>query len=330
MDTFNKKPLLSSRDIVKDMAERRVKFGFISKEKAVTFLEKNNNYFKLASYRKNFDKNMSGENKGKYSDLDFAYLIDLSTIDMQLRYLLMKMCLDIEHFLKVRLLQMIEANDIEDGYSIVKKYFDLKLNAEKSNSRAVDEITHMVGNPYCGELIFKYGITKESRQIENLPIWVFIEVVSFGTLREIYQLYCETYDFQNDFKYMLMTVNNLRNAVAHNNCLINYLYSNKPDSVYNFAPDLDVLKFLGAAGVSKDMRRNKMKNPRINQITTTLYVFNELVSSSKVKIHRYKELNDLVIHRMPKNKDYYINNSLIRSAYDFTLRISTYLNAQNY
>lgn len=330
MDTFNKKPLLSSRDIVKDMAERGVKFGFISKEKAVTFLEKNNNYFKLASYRKNFDKNMSGENKGKYSDLDFAYLIDLSTIDMQLRYLLMKMCLDIEHFLKVRLLQMIEANDIEDGYSIVKKYFDLKLNAEKSNSRAVDEITRMVGNPYCGELIFKYGITKESRQIENLPIWVFIEVVSFGTLREIYQLYCETYDFQNDFKYMLMTVNNLRNAVAHNNCLINYLYSNKPDSVYNFAPDLDVLKFLGAAGVSKDMRRNKMKNPRINQITTTLYVFNELVSSSKVKIHRYKELNDLVIHRMPKNKDYYINNSLIRSAYDFTLRISTYLNAQNY
>lgn len=53
-----------------------------SEEDAKKFLQYNNYYFKLKSYARNY--NMNSQTK-KYFNLDFAYLVELSKLDMYIR-----------------------------------------------------------------------------------------------------------------------------------------------------------------------------------------------------------------------------------------------------
>ena len=100
----NAKPILNSQEQIDHLINKGVVFDLISTEEAKLYLDKNNNYFKLRAYRKNFPKHPDGSNKDKYINLDFAMLKDLAIIDMRLRYVLLHMALDIEHFSKVKLL----------------------------------------------------------------------------------------------------------------------------------------------------------------------------------------------------------------------------------
>ena len=79
------KPMLTPSELIGHLELKGVKFELINKENAQKYLEENNNYFKLVSYRKNFTKYENGKNIGKYINLDFKMLVDLSIIDMRIR-----------------------------------------------------------------------------------------------------------------------------------------------------------------------------------------------------------------------------------------------------
>lgn len=105
--------------IIKMKAERGIHFKYTSDTEAEHYLTNVNNYLRTAAYRKNYQKYTNGINKGKYIGLDFAYLQELSTIDMHFRFIVSKMCLDIEHDLKVNLLKDVEQDNSTAGYDIV-------------------------------------------------------------------------------------------------------------------------------------------------------------------------------------------------------------------
>lgn len=76
----------------------------MSEEDAVAFLEERSFFFKLKAFAKNFEKYgcKPGE-KGRYVNLNFDHLVELSKLDKVLRSLFLDLALDIEHYLKVRI-----------------------------------------------------------------------------------------------------------------------------------------------------------------------------------------------------------------------------------
>ena len=104
---------------ITDMRTKNVQFEICSIEDAKKFLKYNNYYFKLKSYARNYVVNPQTK---KYYNLDFAYLVELSKLDMHIRKIILEMSLDVEHYLKVRLMNDLSNNPLEDGYNIVEVF----------------------------------------------------------------------------------------------------------------------------------------------------------------------------------------------------------------
>ena len=302
------KPKLNTEEQINHLKTKGVKFELISIEEAAAYLRDNNNYFKLRAYRKNFPKHPAGENEGKYINLDFAELKDLSIIDMRMRYVFIQMALDIEHFAKVKLIRaVVESND--DGYQIVEDYKEKLKNDDLTNNtfryQALQaDLERNRNNPYCGGIIEKYD--------NCYPVWAFVEIIPLGTLINFYG-YCaeklKLKDMKDEF-YLLKTIKELRNAAAHSNCIIHDM-GNK-DSKYN--ANYSMLRSL--KGISKSTRDSQLGNERMRQMITLLYTHTVLVASEGVHIHASNNLHDL-IERMFRHVDYYADNENILKAFEF-------------
>lgn len=101
----NDKPRLSLDEQIQHLKGKGILFNIMDEGSAKQYLKYNNNYYKLTSFRKNYDKHPDGENKGKYIRLEFAYLVDVLIIDMRLRYRIVEIALDIEHHTKLQFLR---------------------------------------------------------------------------------------------------------------------------------------------------------------------------------------------------------------------------------
>lgn len=287
----------------------------MSELEAEKYLRYNNNYYNVTAYKHNFERYfIDGNFVDKFIDLDFAYLKDLAIIDHRSRLLLFKMIIDIEHYLKMRILNLIENIAEEDGYKIVNMYLEKDFNDEKFPKKVHKSIRNKVTNEYYQKIFKKYDLDGDTK-IENIPIWEFLEIITFGELVNFYEFFSKEYELKNEIKnvFILREIVKLRNAVAHNSCVLCDL--GKKDNI--FAPDYKIVNYLNDCELGKETRDNKLSNSRIRQITYTLYMFNEIVTSIGVKINVAKDINNLFYERIILHKEFYNNNELLKSIYAY-------------
>lgn len=298
------KPKLSLDGQIEHLKEKGVLFNIMDEAEARDYLGQHNNYFKLTAYRKNYDKHPAGENKDKYINLEFAYLVDIAVIDMQLRYRIVHMALDLEHHTKLQLLgKMDEYN--EDGYQVVQYYID-SLD-EKQRKIFDSEINRNKGNIYCGDIIAKYE--------GAFPVWAFIEIVPFGRLVAFYGFCADRFSDKSmkDTFYRLLTCKEIRNASAHSNCILNNLKAKTAAHSTNAAVTLELMKI---KGMNTNFRKNRMSNARIQQVVTLLYTHKDMVESEGIKRSESEDLKK-IMERVDKNYDYYNTNPMIKGTFDF-------------
>ena len=163
------------------------------------------------------------------------------------------------------------------------------------------------------KIFSKYDLDKNKR-LENIPIWEFLEIVTFGELINFFEFFTTQYNLDDKkYVFILRDINKLRNAVAHNSCVLSEL--DKKDNIHR--PDVLIINYLKKCGIGKENRDNKLKNSRIRQITYTLYLFNIIVSSDDVKRNVNHEISKLFYQRIVMNRNYYTNNELLKSIYKY-------------
>ena len=297
------RPKLSIPAQIKDMKGAGITFDIISEADARRYLETYTYYFRIKAYAKNYEKYISTEKQGQYINLDFAYLVDLSEIDALFRDLIIKMILNLEHFLKVKLLSEFNMTH-EDGYEIIQDLFSMqpelksKIEEEKSNTST------------SNELIAKYK--------DSWAIWNILEVISLGTLAELYALFNNRNGIKDSLPRLIHPVRMLRNAAAHNNCLINRL---RPPYSRGIPPNYDLRNELtNSIKISRKSIDNKLVHPFIHDFAVLLFLYSRIVPVS-VQESAYSNMNDLFNNRMLCNKEYYKGNSTIESSFNFVKKL---------
>lgn len=162
------------------------------------------------------------------------------------------------------------------------------------------------------EIFSKYDIDKD-KKLENIPVWEFIEIITFGELIKFYEFFTNKYNLRNEDIYILKDIVKLRNAVYHNTNIL----TNLKDKDNKYPQAFKIVQFLKGIDIKEKVRNNKLSNSRIRQITYTLYMFNEIVLDKRVKLKIKKQLKKFFYKRIKQHKEYYNNNELLKSIYNY-------------
>ena len=304
------KRMLSVEEQIEHMKKKGITFEKVSEEEAAYFLKNNNYYMKLAAYRSNYEKCTEGRRKGQYQKLDFGCLQELSTLDMHLRYLILAMCLDIEHAVKVKIMSTVTENEKEDGYDVVRKFL-----AQDTGFRILKTIKSHNGGEYCRDLIQKY--------YPYFPVWVFLELISFGDLMHFCCFYQEEYHVKIADNKLLNIVRDTRNAAAHSNCMLSRLTEriDRTKQVSNTVTEW----IKNMEGISKTSRTNNLKYQFAYSFVTLLCVYDLLIAETAKK-KRYAELSAFLHGRASRHADYFEDHTKITGVYHFIQKVIDNLN----
>ena len=213
-----------------------------------------------------------------------------------MRYIIFDLCIDVEHYLKKEIVRRV--TEQSDPYNIVSDYF-------KINGRAKERIeTQDKSSSYSHNLIEKYK--------DKFPIWAFAEVASFGTITSFCDFYKEKCNDSIVESKVLNNVRDLRNAVAHNCCLL--VNVTKTKQVSNIGT---ISIFASNCGLGLESRRKNLSNKFIMDLTCLLYVHKMLINDDS----KFIKLKSFLDKKAVQNKEYFKKNQPICRVYKFIKKL---------
>lgn len=334
IDEYRKRnPGRSLEDIITLMKDHGIKFEICSEEEAIRHLRRNS-YFRLSSYKCNY---VEGNIPSKYANLDFAYLYDLSKVDTKLRKMILELCINFEHEFKIKLKQYLDEND--DGYTIVSEFLsrqtNLSANETYRDTVFIDGLKDKLKTPFLKNLIKEDVLIHEDHPewlIYTCPYWVFTEIISFGKLIEFYEFihYPENWNTGFGFKpntqgknivWELNVIRELRNACAHNNCIIANLVPEKTEAQNVRFLTTEVQNWLNSKNdVEFHFSKNMKKVPVLKHLINLFYWIDKILPAKKKHEVFLGFYNDFV--NITEHKDYYAGNDYICNAYNFVLGLT--------
>ena len=281
-----------------------ITFNLKSEEEASVFLAKHNYFFRLKQYADFGEKTKSG----KFTNVDFGQMVELSTVDMFLRKLILKMTLDFEHYLKVKIINDSQENPADDGYAVVESFLETH-----NRVRHFIENLNNSSNFYNRQVFDKYK--------EKTSVWSIVEMLGFSDFIDFYAHYYQYFHQKCEYTPHFDSVRRLRNAAAHNTCMISNL---KPQNW--FKSDIEInFELLGAKlDVGNGVISSCLKVPVLNDFAVMLSNYVKLISSPKIKEKTLEEMQEFFNGRMILHKDYFENVNEIKNAYHFAKDVLDY------
>lgn len=274
----NKYPKKSFEELIDSLYEKGVRFNNMTKDEASLVLRNINYYYKLTVYKRNFrrDKN------GRFMNLEFSYLTDLASMDMQLRYILLTATLDIEHSLKTFLITKITENTDVDGFDVVRSFFHSTTDSFYKLDK--DIILENVKNK--SHYQFKLYETHKTAP----PAWVLMEVIKFGDFLRFFEFYFRKYPTE-EFKVdslmgVLNSVKRIRNASAHNNAFLFNLYDSNINTVSSYIKKYAEERKIGELFY---------KCNKVHDVLCVFYIHDFFVKGKGSRQHRVEEFKELTI-----------------------------------
>ena len=284
MDQQNKdgKPKLDPEGQIAFLRGKGVTFERMDEADAMHYLSRESYLFSAYAYRTLFPKRVGGTHDGEYANLDFRDLVDLERLDRELRAALLPLALDAEHLAKARVLDEVARRPDEDGHSIVRDSMASLSPSERSRRAA--EISRLRRDEYSGDLQRHYPA--------EMPIWVLLELSSFGTVADVYRFCADRWDDRPMLRehYFLRSAKGVRNACAHSSAIINGFGAASHDA--RPAPDALTVA-LRDAGFSKRSRASRMRNPRLQQIASLLLLHRRMAEGTALADEASAELRTL-------------------------------------
>ena len=316
---------------IQDLKNKGVKFEIFSEKDATNYLKYQNYYFKTKSFAKNYVINPKNNQN---VNLDFASLVELASLDMHIRKRVSQLCLDTEHYLKVRFLYDLSENSYEDGFEIIQKFIASDKNDKLKTALLSEATSYSISSDLAA---------KHIEDTSHLSAWNAVELLPFGIFSDLYnfyycQAYPKLYKGRDNYAPYLKSILFLRNAVAHNNALLSSIKTPRAAKYFKSTNKLtSSISNLNWLKECYSQYKSQMNNPIIHDFIALLFVYNDLLRYTTTREKRNDKIHDLNIFfidenkgRVLKNKEYFEKNEPIKTAYRFVSTVLQKLDVHNH